>query len=308
MSQDAVARFRGVTKRFGSTTAVEDLTFDVRPGRITGLLGSNGAGKTTSMRILLGLVRPTEGEATVFGAPYHRLDRAAHRVGVSMDGVNSFPTVRGHRDLRIWARMLGLPDSRVDEVLELVGLDGRSNRRVKDYSTGMRQRHALACALLADPEFLILDEPVNGLDPEGVHWMRQVMLHAAERGKSVLVSSHLLSEMQMVANRLVVIGRGTLIGEYSMEEFLQQGARVVLINTDDNDTLHAELNELGADVTERHDGLAVTVDERVPDTAAVSRLCRDNDILIYGLTQTSPSLEETFLSVTESAAEYKTNA
>jgi ABC-2 type transport system ATP-binding protein len=207
VSKDAVARFRGVTKRFGSTTAVEDLTFDVRPGRITGLLGSNGAGKTTSMRILLGLVRPTEGEATVFGAPYHRLDRAAHRVGVSMDGVNSFPTVRGHRDLRIWARMLGLPDSRVDEVLELVGLDGRSNRRVKDYSTGMRQRHALACALLADPEFLILDEPVNGLDPDGIRWLRGFLRSLADEGRTILISSHLLSEVEQTVDDVVIIQR-----------------------------------------------------------------------------------------------------
>ena len=205
MSQDAVARFRGVTKRFGSTTAVEDLTFDVRPGRITGLLGSNGAGKTTSMRILLGLVRPTEGEATVFGAPYHRLDRAAHRVGVSMDGVNSFPTVRGHRDLRIWARMLGLPDSRVDEVLELVGLDGRSNRRVKDYSTGMRQRHALACALLAD---LSSSSSTSRQRPRpGRYPLAARLPPLSDEGRTILISSHLLSEVEQTVDDVVIIQR-----------------------------------------------------------------------------------------------------
>ena len=299
---------QNLTKRYGSKTAVSDLTFTAPDGAVTGFLGPNGAGKSTTMRCMLGLDDPNQGTVLVDGKPLRNFASPAHTVGAVLDSGWYHPgrTARGH--LSVTAASAGIPGARVDQVLEEVGLASAARRRVGGFSLGMKQRLGLASALLGDPQNLILDEPVNGLDPEGVHWMRQVMLHAAERGKSVLVSSHLLSEMQMVANRLVVIGRGTLIGEYSMEEFLQQGARVVLINTDDNDTLHAELNELGADVTERHDGLAVTVDERVPDTAAVSRLCRDNDILIYGLTQTSPSLEETFLSVTESAAEYKTNA
>ncbi|WP_116246383.1 ABC transporter ATP-binding protein [Nocardiopsis sp. FIRDI 009] len=205
MSGEYAASFRSVSKRFGSTTAVDDITFDVRPGRITGLLGRNGAGKTTSLKMLLGLARPTEGTTTVFGRPYASLPDAAHRVGVGMDGVNSIPDMRGRRELRVWSRMLGLPDRRVDEVLELVGLGDRAERRVKDYSTGMRQRHTIAGALLADPEFLVLDEPVNGLDPDGIRWLRGFLRRLADEGRTVLISSHLLAEVEQTVDDVVVI-------------------------------------------------------------------------------------------------------
>ncbi|WEH16919.1 ATP-binding cassette domain-containing protein [Streptomyces sp. VNUA24] len=202
-----VVALRGLTKRFGEVTAVDDLTFEVRPGRIVGLLGRNGAGKTTSLRMLLGLCRPTSGEATVFGRPYAELPHAARRVGVSMDVVGPLPGASARRELTIWARTLGLPARRVEEVLDLVGLaDGTTaSRPVKGYSTGMKQRLALATALLPDPELLVLDEPANGLDPDGIRWLRGLLRGLADEGRTVLVSSHLLAEVEQTVDDVVII-------------------------------------------------------------------------------------------------------
>ncbi|MYR46546.1 ATP-binding cassette domain-containing protein [Streptomyces sp. SID5910] len=205
MSSAVVADFRGLTKRFGEFTAVEDVTFEVPAGRIVGLLGRNGAGKTTSLRMLLGLTAPTTGSATVFGKPYAELPRAAHRIGVSMDGIGATPGVTGRRDLRIWARMLGLPRRRVDEVLEHVGLDDRADKQLKGFSTGMKQRHALASALLADPELLVLDEPANGLDPDGIRWLRTFLRSLADEGRTILLSSHLLAEVEQTVDDVVIL-------------------------------------------------------------------------------------------------------
>ncbi len=207
MSDTAVARFDGVTKVFGGTTVVEDVSFDVRPGRIVGLLGRNGAGKTTSLRMLLGLTRPTSGRATVFGRPYAELPHAERRVGVSMDGIGALPGVTGRRDLSIWARMLRLPASRVEEVLEQAGLTEAADKKIKGYSTGMRQRHALAAALLADPELLVLDEPANGLDPDGIRWLRTFLRSLADEGRTILVSSHLLAEVEQTVDDVVILQR-----------------------------------------------------------------------------------------------------
>ncbi|MET7649628.1 ATP-binding cassette domain-containing protein [Streptomyces sp. NPDC005486] len=202
-----VVALRGLTKRFGEVTAVDDLTYEVRPGRIVGLLGRNGAGKTTSLRMLLGLCRPTSGEAAVFGRPYAELPHAARRVGVSMDAVGPLPGAGARRELTIWARTLGLPKQRVEEVLDLVGLadGGAASRPVKGYSTGMKQRLALATALLPDPELLVLDEPANGLDPDGIRWLRGLLRGLADEGRTVLVSSHLLSEVEQTVDDVVII-------------------------------------------------------------------------------------------------------
>lgn len=207
MSAAGVVRANGLTKRFGSFEAVHDLTFEVRPGRVTGLLGRNGAGKSTSLRMLLGLVRPTAGTATVFGHPYTELPDAARRVGVCMDGIGPTPGASGRRDLRIWARALGVGDSRVDEVLDRVGLTDSADRAAKGYSTGMRQRLALATALLGDPELLILDEPANGLDPDGIRWLRDTLRALAAEGRTVLVSSHLLAEVEQTVDDVVIVQR-----------------------------------------------------------------------------------------------------
>lgn len=228
MSTAAVAEFQGLTKRFGDFTAVEDVTFEVPAGRIVGLLGRNGAGKTTSLRMLLGLTGPTAGRATVFGRPYAELPDAAHRIGVSMDGIGAMPGVSGRRDLKIWARTLGLPGRRVDEVLERVGLADRADKRLKGYSTGMKQRHALASALLADPELLVLDEPANGLDPDGIRWLRTFLRSLADEGRTILLSSHLLAEVEQTVDDVVILQRslrysGTLAeltsdGRHSLED------------------------------------------------------------------------------------------
>ncbi|QES48800.1 ABC transporter ATP-binding protein [Streptomyces venezuelae] len=228
MSNTAVAKFEGLTKTFGAFTAVDDITFEVPSGRVVGLLGRNGAGKTTSLRMLLGLTAPTSGSATVFGTPYAELPDAAHRIGVTMDGIGAMPGVSGRRDLKIWARMLGLPARRVDEVLERVGLADRADKKHKGYSTGMKQRHALACALLADPELLVLDEPANGLDPDGIRWLRTFLRSLADEGRTVLLSSHLLAEVEQTVDDVVIVQQslrycGTLDelteqGRYSLED------------------------------------------------------------------------------------------
>lgn len=205
MSENAVVSFRGVTKRFGSSTAVDDLSFDVRPGRVVGLLGRNGAGKTTSLRILLGLAAPTAGAATVFGHRYAELPGARHRIGVGMDGMAPVPGTSGRRGVAIWAKTLGLPAARVDEVLERVGLAESGDRPVKGYSTGMRQRLSLAVALLTDPELLVLDEPANGLDPDGIRWLRHLLRSFADEGRTVLVSSHLLAEVEQTVDDVVIM-------------------------------------------------------------------------------------------------------
>ncbi|WP_420122688.1 ABC transporter ATP-binding protein [Nakamurella sp.] len=207
MSGPPVIRFAAVSKRFGDVAAVDDVSFEVSPGRIVGLLGRNGAGKTTCLRMLLGLSRPTSGAATVFGVPYGDLPGAARRIGVSMDGIGPLPGVRVARDLRVWADALGLGRRRVATVLDQVGLADAAGRRVKDLSTGMKQRHALAVALLADPEVLILDEPANGLDPDGIRWLRGLLRELADRGRTVLMSSHLLSEIEQTVDDVVIIQR-----------------------------------------------------------------------------------------------------
>ncbi|MFF3193401.1 ABC transporter ATP-binding protein [Streptomyces misionensis] len=202
-----VVDIEGLTKRYGEVTAVEDVSFQVRPGRVVGLLGRNGAGKTTTLRMLLGLARPTAGRATVFGHPYAQLPRAAHRVGVGMDGIGPSNASTGRGDLNIWARTLGLGRSRVEQVLERVGLADDAHRKLRGFSTGMRQRHALATALLADPELLILDEPANGLDPDGIRWLRQFLRSLADEGRTVLLSSHLLAEVEQTADDIVILQR-----------------------------------------------------------------------------------------------------
>ncbi|GGQ30591.1 ABC transporter ATP-binding protein [Streptomyces mutabilis] len=212
----------GLTKRYGELTAVEDVSFTVRSGRVVGLLGRNGAGKTTTLRMLLGLARPTSGRATVFGHPYAQLTRAAHRVGVSIDGIGPTGAGSAQTDLRIWAKTLGLSRTRVDEVLEQVGLAADGHRKLRDYSQGMRQRHALATALLADPELLILDEPANGLDPDGIRWLRELLRSLADEGRTVLVSSHILAEVEQMADDIVILQK-TLRYSGTVADLTQNG-------------------------------------------------------------------------------------
>ncbi|CAM5447798.1 ABC transporter ATP-binding protein [Streptomyces pilosus] len=207
MSTTPAISLTGLTKKFKDVTAVDDLTVDIRAGRVTGLLGRNGAGKTTTLRMLLGLAGPTAGHATVLGRPYGELPRAAHRVGVAMDAIGPVTgsTVRG--ELLVWTACLGLDRRRTDEVIGLTGLTGAEDRPVSGCSTGMKQRLALATALLADPEVLVLDEPANGLDPDGIRWLRDTLRELAAEGRTVLVSSHQLAEVEQTVDDVVVVQR-----------------------------------------------------------------------------------------------------
>jgi ABC-2 type transport system ATP-binding protein len=221
--RDAVVSVRGLTKRYGELVAVDDLTFSLEAGAVTGFLGPNGAGKTTTLRLLLGLAEPTAGEALVFGRRYRELDQPARRVGAVLES-NDFDPGRSGRDhLRALALAAEIPRRRVDEVLELVEVAANADRRVKTYSLGMRQRLGLAGALLGDPELLVLDEPANGLDPAGVHWLRNFLRSFAEDGRSVLVSSHVLAEVAQGVDQVMIIDRGRLVAVARLDELTAGG-------------------------------------------------------------------------------------
>jgi ABC-2 type transport system ATP-binding protein len=215
---DSVVTANSLTKRYGELIAVEELTFTLRPGTVTGFLGPNGAGKTTTLRLLLGLAEPTAGEALVFGRRYRELDDPPHRVGAVLESSDLHPGRSGRDHLRALGLAAELPSSRVEEVLELVELEPVADRRVKTYSLGMRQRLGLAAALLGDPELLILDEPANGLDPAGVHWLRTFLRQLAQRGRTVLISSHLLAEVAQTVDQVLIIDRGRLLASGRLDE------------------------------------------------------------------------------------------
>jgi ABC-2 type transport system ATP-binding protein len=214
---------RGLTKRFGDTTAVENLSFDVGWGKVTGFLGANGAGKTTTMRMILGLARPSDGDAEIMGRRYAGLDNPATHVGAVLDGGLFHPRRSGRNALRVIAAAAGIPDARVDDVLELVELTAARRKKVGAYSLGMRQRLALAAALLGDPAILILDEPANGLDPQGIRWLRTFLRDFAAKGNAVFVSSHLLGEVAQIADEVIVIDRGHLIAHAPVTELTAGG-------------------------------------------------------------------------------------
>jgi ABC-2 type transport system ATP-binding protein len=221
--RDPVVAVSSLTKRYGEVVAVDELTFSLAAGTITGFLGPNGAGKTTTLRLLLGLAEPDAGEALVFGRRYRELDRPARRVGAVLESNDFHPGRSGRDHLRALALAAEIPPRRIDEVLALVELDAVAERRVKTYSLGMRQRLGLAAALLGDPELLILDEPANGLDPAGVHWLRRFLRRFAEKGRTVLVSSHILAEAALTVDQVVIIDRGRLVATGRLEELTERG-------------------------------------------------------------------------------------
>lgn len=218
-----VVTVRSLTKRFGEVVAVDGLSFSLEPGTITGFLGPNGAGKTTTLRVLLGLAEPTTGEALVFGRRYRDLDDPACRIGAVLESSDFHPGRSGRDHLRALAAAAKIPPGRIDEVLTLVELDDAADRRVRTYSLGMRQRLGLATALLGDPELLVLDEPANGLDPAGVHWLRGFLRRFVEHGKTVLVSSHMLAEAALTVDAVVIIDRGRLVASGRLEELTRGG-------------------------------------------------------------------------------------
>ena len=284
----------GLTKRFGSTLAVDDLSFSVGAGTITGFLGPNGAGKSTTMRAILGLVRPTAGSAAVLGRQYRDLDDPVRRVGALLETFDAHPGRSGRNHLRVLASAGGIPRSRVEEVLALVDLTQAGRRRVKGYSLGMRQRLGLAAALLGDPEVLVLDEPANGLDPQGIRWLRDFLRSLAGEGRTILISSHVLSEVAQTVDEVVIIHRGKLVRHAAMSEVEVMAAGSTTVRSPQADELAALLADAGIAVTAVADSrLAVAaLPERVGEIAAVNR------IVLHELSVERASLEEVFLELT----------
>ncbi|MDX6623309.1 MAG: type transport system ATP-binding protein [Solirubrobacterales bacterium] len=285
---------RNLTKRYGSTVAVNDLSFAVEAGRVTGFLGPNGAGKTTTMRALLGLLRPTRGEALVEGRAPAAMERPLHTIGAALEATAFHPGRSGRNHLRGLAAAAKIPTSRVDEVLEMVELTGASRRRVKGYSLGMRQRLALAAALLGDPHILILDEPANGLDPQGMRWLRDLLKAQAAEGRTVLVSSHVLSEVAQTADELILIRKGELVAQTTLAEFTAGGRAAMRVRAADPEALATALGERGGTVGRDEDG-ALLVEGLSGEQ--IGELALERGIALHELAAQRSSLEARFLEV-----------
>lgn len=284
-----------LTKDFGSVRAVDHLSFRVEPGNVTGFLGPNGAGKTTTLRVLLGLVSPTSGTATIDGRRYAELPDPMRMVGASLEASSFHPgrTARDH--LRVLALSAGIPRSRADDALAQVALTEAADRRVGGYSLGMRQRLALAAALLGDPQVLLLDEPANGLDPEGIAWLRGFLRHFASQGRTVLVSSHVLAEVQQTVDHVVIISRGRLITSAPLAALTQNHSADVRVRTPDAERLQAALDAQGAQVRTA-DGV-LHVSGLTP--AEIGRTALREAVELHELVQEESDLEQVFLSLTE---------
>jgi ABC-2 type transport system ATP-binding protein len=297
----AAIEINGVSKRFGSVQAVSDLSFEVSSGRVTGFLGPNGAGKSTTLRMLLGLVHSDGGTATFDGRRFEELPHPSAEVGAVLEDASFHPGRSGRNHLRILAAAGGHPPSRVDEVLQLVGIDTAGNRRVKGYSMGMRQRLAIAAALLGDPEVLILDEPANGLDPPGIRWMRDLLRSEAGRGRAVLVSSHLLSEVSQSVDDIVVISHGELRASGPLDRVLGEaeggGTRV---RAADREALGAALEVAGIEFAPG-DGGALLAGGTTPD--AVGAAANEHDVALSELVSVGRSLEDVFFELTQQEEE-----
>jgi len=294
---------RELTKRFGEQVAVDHLSFTVEPGQVTGFLGPNGAGKSTTMRLITGLDRPDSGTATIGGLAYHQLQRPLAAVGALLEARSLHPGRSAHNHLLYLAQTQGIPRKRVDEVLDLVGLRPVADKRAGGFSLGMTQRLGIAAAMLGDPPVLLLDEPVNGLDPEGIRWVRTFMRQLAGEGRTIFVSSHLMSEMAVTADHLIVIGRGKLIANSSTEEFIQRSSeRSVLVRTPDAGRLRQLIAGDGGTVesTEGDGGMVVT---GLP-APRIGELAASASIVLHELTPRLPSLEEAFMELTADSVEF----
>lgn len=297
---DGTIVMEGLTKRFGSLTAVEDVTCTVRPGRVTGFLGPNGAGKTTTLRMLLGLIQPSAGRSTIGGRAYTDLDEPLRVVGAGLDGSSFHPGRSGRDHLRWVAATHGISDARVDEMLALTGLTDAGRRRVGGYSMGMKQRLALSVALLGDPSVFILDEPANGLDPEGIAWLRQFLRFLAGQGRTVLVSSHMLSEVQQSVDDILVIARGRLVMSGPLSDL--GGEPGIEVAAADLAALRSALTAAGLDVGEEtHGRLRVATH----DAAAVGAAAHTAGLALEYLAPASTDLEHAFLRLVATADEVR---
>ncbi|MEU1303997.1 ABC transporter ATP-binding protein [Streptomyces shenzhenensis] len=298
----------GLTKRYGDKTAVHNLSFQVRPGAVTGFLGPNGSGKSTTMRMILGLDIPTAGSVTIGGYPYRKLPNAARQVGALLDAkaVHGGRHARNH--LLCLAQLSGIPARRVDEVLGVVGLQEVARKRSKGFSLGMGQRLGIAAALLGDPQVLLFDEPVNGLDPEGILWVRNLMKALAAEGRTVFVSSHLMSEMALTADHLIVIGRGQLLSDMSVTDFISaNSADFARVRTPDTEPqlrekLTSALTEAGGHVLPEQDGALRVTGLPLP---RISDLAHEADVRLWELSPHQASLEEAYMRMTQGAVDYR---
>ncbi|MFD7339018.1 ABC transporter ATP-binding protein [Streptomyces violascens] len=301
----------GLTKRYGAKTAVHNLSFQVRPGAVTGFLGPNGSGKSTTMRMILGLDQPTAGHVTIGGHPFRNLPNAPRQVGALLDAkaVHGGRSARNH--LLSLAQLSGIPARRVDEVLGVVGLQEVAKRRSKGFSLGMGQRLGIAAALLGDPQVLLFDEPVNGLDPEGILWVRNLMKQLAAEGRTVFVSSHLMSEMALTADHLIVIGRGQLLADMRITDFISHNsadfARVRTPGTDpaQREKLTSALTEAGGQVMPEPDGALRVTGLALP---RISDVAHEADVRLWELSPHQASLEEAYMRMTQGAVDYRSTA
>jgi ABC-2 type transport system ATP-binding protein len=290
----------GLSKVFGGNIkAVDNLSFTVEPGTVTGFLGPNGAGKTTTLRMLLGLVTPTAGRATIGGREYASLSQPMHEVGAVLESSSFHPARTGRNHLRVYCAAARVPDRRADEVLDLVGLTGAARRKVKGYSLGMRQRLGLAAALIGDPKVLILDEPANGLDPEGIAWLRSFLRQlASDDGRTVLISSHVLSEVEQTVDRVVIINRGSLVRQGTLADLADGHGQAVLVRSPQIEKLAASLNGQAASaVPAGPDGLRITG----MDAARIGHLAYAAGVELHELATQRSDLEDVFLALTMDA-------
>ncbi|WP_431804589.1 ATP-binding cassette domain-containing protein [Microbacterium sp. bgisy203] len=295
MPEGLVLEFTDVTKRFGGVSAVDGLTARVEPGTVTGFLGPNGAGKTTTLRILLGLVRATSGTATIGGRRYADLPRPLQTVGAALEASSFHPGRTGANHLKVYARAAGLPDRRVDEVLGLVGLTDAAGRKVGGYSLGMRQRLGLAYTLLGDPGVLVLDEPANGLDPEGIKWLRGFLRRLADEGRTVLISSHMLAEVQQTVSALLIISRGRLVYQGDLAGLTQPEDYTTVIDSPDRAALGAALDAAGIGYEPLRTGFTV----QSSDPAALGAIAAGAGVALSNLQRKGPALEEVFLGLVD---------
>jgi len=284
-----------LTKRYGKTIAVNDLSFKVTPSRITGFLGPNGAGKTTTLKAILGLVHPTSGTTRLLGKAYRDLDDPLHRVGAVLETSRYHPGRSGRNHLRVVAAQAGIPRSRVEEVLELVAMKEPAKRRVGGYSMGMRQRLGLAAALLGDPELLVLDEPANGLDPAGIRWLRDLLRSLASQGRTILISSHVLAEIEQIADEVVIIHRGRFVAQSTTHDLAERAAGAVRVRSPEAARLRELLAGTGMRVAETDEG-ALTVSDGTAER--VGELAAANGIVLHELATERATLEEAFLELT----------
>jgi len=296
---------KNLTKKFRDKIAVDNLSLIVRPGVVTGFLGPNGAGKSTTLKMIIGLINPTQGEVKIDGKNYKDLIRPISKIGALIDGDAVNPKFTAKQHLELIATASGISIGRVEEMLKMVGLEKVKNKQIGEFSLGMKQRLGIATALLGDPKTVILDEPFNGLDVDGIHWLRGLTKELAEQGKAVLVSSHLMSEIQAIAERIVVLAQGKLIADMTMEEMTNKSLSTYMkVNSENNRKFKSLLEKEGALIQSMNDE---ELHVHKLDMKQIGIIARNNNLAIYELTKIQPSLEELFIELTEGKADYVSN-